>query len=414
MVIVVGSGAGGATVAKELALASISVTVIEKGPFIKPKRAFNQYEPSEEGMDLLKTVCVGGSTVVAVGNGVRVLEDELKEYGVDISAELAEVEEELQVDTLPDSHFGKGTKLLMDAAESLDIPIKKMPKFIRSQDCKPCGKCSLGCPKDAKWSARDYVAEAQQAGAELIFNSAVTELVIENGHIKGVKFLKYSEDEMGNENYAPVSEIFLESETVILAPGAVETPRLLQKAGLDAGKNFFMDTFITVGGILKKVKFNKEVQMNALIVMDNFIMGPHFSTFLSQELKDRGAKDKDILGLMVKIADEPSGRVEPEKVIKINTLRDVRYLAEGAAMAGSILSAAGVKPDTIVSTHPRGAHPGGTAAIGEVVDKNLETDIKGLYVADASVLPVPPGAPPILTIIALAKRLAKHIIHENR
>jgi choline dehydrogenase-like flavoprotein len=411
MVIIVGSGAGGATVAKELALAGIPVTVIEKGPFIKSKKAFNQYEPPEEGMDLLKTACVGGSTVVAVGNGVRVLEDELKEYGVDISAELAEVEEELPVDNLPDSHFGKGTKLIMDAAESLDIPIKKMPKFIRAEDCKPCGKCSLGCPKDAKWSAMDFIIEAQQAGAEIIFNSTVTELIIEEGQIKGVKYLKSSEDEPSNENSE--SEIFLESETVILAPGAVETPRLLQKAGIGAGKNFFMDTFITVGGILKKVKFNKEVQMNALIVMDNFIMGPHFSTFLSQELKDRGAKDKDILGLMVKIADEPSGRVEQDKIIKNNTLQDVRYLAEGAALAGSILSAAGVNPDTIVSTHPRGAHPGGTAAIGDVVDKNLETDIKGLYVADASVLPVPPGAPPILTIIALAKRLAKHIIHQN-
>jgi choline dehydrogenase-like flavoprotein len=43
------------------------------------------------------------------------------------------------------------------------------------------------------------------------------------------------------------------------------------------------------------------------------------------------------------------------------------------------------------------------------VDVNLETDIKGLFVADASVFPSAPGAPPILTIIALAKRLAKYL-----
>ncbi|HIH65110.1 MAG TPA: ferredoxin, partial [Methanothermobacter thermautotrophicus] len=62
------------------------------------------------------------------------------------------------------------------------------------------------------------------------------------------------------------------------------------------------------------------------------------------------------------------------------------------------------------STGPRGAHPGGTASLGEVVDENLETSIEGLFVADASVLPEAPGAPPILTIMALARRLARHIV----
>ena len=58
---------------------------------------------------------------------------------------------------------------------------------------------------------------------------------------------------------------------------------------------------------------------------------------------------------------------------------------------------------------PQGTHPGGTAAIGEVVNANLETEISNLYVCDASVLPTAPGLPPILTIIALAKRLAKSL-----
>ena len=57
----------------------------------------------------------------------------------------------------------------------------------------------------------------------------------------------------------------------------------------------------------------------------------------------------------------------------------------------------------------QGAHPGGTAAIGEVVNKDLETSIRNLYVCDGSVLPVSPGLPPILTIVALAKRLAKNL-----
>jgi choline dehydrogenase-like flavoprotein len=64
----------------------------------------------------------------------------------------------------------------------------------------------------------------------------------------------------------------------------------------------------------------------------------------------------------------------------------------------------------VVTTPLRGAHPGGTARIGEAVDRTLATTVSGLYLADASVLPAAPGAPPILTIVALAKYLAKQLI----
>jgi len=84
-------------------------------------------------------------------------------------------------------------------------------------------------------------------------------------------------------------------------------------------------------------------------------------------------------------------------------------ISEGASIAGSILEEAGAKPLSFVSTPLRGAHLGGTAKIGVSVDKNLETEISGIYVADASVLPTAPGAPPILTIVALAKYVSRII-----
>jgi choline dehydrogenase-like flavoprotein len=58
---------------------------------------------------------------------------------------------------------------------------------------------------------------------------------------------------------------------------------------------------------------------------------------------------------------------------------------------------------------PGGAHPGGTAAIGQVVDKDLQTRIESLFVYDASVVSTSPGLPPILTIVALSKRLGKKL-----
>jgi choline dehydrogenase-like flavoprotein len=113
---------------------------------------------------------------------------------------------------------------------------------------------------------------------------------------------------------------------------------------------------------------------------------------------------------MVKTADECKGYIDDDgEVYKENTIQDIRYLAEGVATAGFILEKAGVDPNTIGSTVYRGAHPGGTAAIGKIVNSNLETEISNLFVCDASVLPVSPGKPPILTILALSKRLADYL-----
>ena len=53
-VIVVGSGAGGATVAKELSKKGIKVTLIEKGPYIKTENAYKHYENADVGVELLK------------------------------------------------------------------------------------------------------------------------------------------------------------------------------------------------------------------------------------------------------------------------------------------------------------------------------------------------------------------------
>ncbi len=392
-VVIVGSGAGGATVARELSQKGVKVTLIEKGPLIKPKKAYQCYENSDVGVELLKTSCMGGTTMVTAGNAVRTCQHTLKKLGVDLENEFSEAENDLDVHTLPDSHFGDGTKKLMDSAKSMGFDIQKMPKFIKPQLCKPCGKCAFGCPNDAKWTGLKYVEEAKITGAKIVENTQVTGLMIHDGEIIGVK---------SHEKEFP-------ADVVVLAPGAVETPKLLQKAGLNAGDNFFVDTFVTVGGILKNVKFNSEVQMNALLKCDDIILAPHFSEILVDKLQKYGARTEDILGMMVKIKDECSGIVKNDSVTKYSTSNDVGLIAKGSAIAGSILTEAGVDPKTITSTYARGAHPGGTAAIGNVVDKNLETKISGLFVADASVFPQAPGAPPVLTIVALAKRLAKYL-----
>lgn len=403
MVVIVGSGAGGAIIAMELALANIPVTLIEKGPSIEMKDAFKYYDESDEGIDLLKTSCIGGSTTVAAGNGVRVLEDELKDFGISISKELDEVEKLLSIHEMDDEHFGKGTRTFMKVAKELKLNPVKMPKFIRDNECKPCGNCAFGCPRDAKWTSADFIKIAIENGAKVLDNTEVIDISVEKGKVKGVTIKKPN-----NQTE------FIPSNTVILSAGAIGSVILLQKIGLNAGKRLFIDPFVTVGGILKDIGFNKEVQMNSLIIGKNYILAPHYSQFVANELKKQGAKDQDILSIMVKIPDDNHGEIKGRKVTKENTIKDLRFIAEGSAVAGSILVNGGVDPNSIVSTNLRGAHPGGTAAIGEIVDTNLETEIDGLFISDASVLPKSPGAPPILTILALSKRLSKYLITKHK
>ena len=50
-------------------------------------------------------------------------------------------------------------------------------------------------------------------------------------------------------------------------------------------------------------------------------------------------------------------------------------------------------------------HPGGTAKVGDVVDTDLQTEIRGLYVGDASVIPMEWGLPPTFTVMALGRGL---------
>ncbi|MCD6348410.1 MAG: GMC family oxidoreductase [Candidatus Korarchaeota archaeon] len=257
-ILIVGSGAGGATLAKELSIQGVSVTVLESGRYHKlgtERRAMGFYTGSfwkmrpgemfKEGAGMLRTVMVGGSTMVTLGKGVRSLQDELDGLGINLEEEFQEVETELNVKPLPEEFMGDRTRILMEAAEELGYDARPMPKFINFSRCKKCGMCVTGCPYGAKWTAQNFLAEARKAGARIL-----------------------------------------------------------------------------------------------------------------------------------------------------------------------ILLQAGVRGEFFYTTRVRGGHLGGTAGINRIVNKDQETEVNGLFVSDASVLPEAPGAPHVLMIVALSKRLSKLLLSE--
>jgi choline dehydrogenase-like flavoprotein len=380
-------------VAKELAAAGHRVLLIEKGPEIDEEDAHRHYANVDAGIKLMRTCCLGGTTMVSAGNAMRCLEEELRGFGIDLSAELAEVERELGVQVLPDDLIGEGTYRLMDAASRLGLTARKMPKFIDPEQCCRDGRCSLGCPVQARWNAVRFIEAARENGATVVTGQEVTGILTRGDRVTGVR--------CGSRTCY--------DDLVVIAAGALETPRLIGSIGIPVTP-LFCDTFASIGGVCPGIGFDRDVPMGAYIAHESSLILSHYSRQLVATLQGAGhaVGEGDVLGMMVKIADEDSGSVR-ETIKKGVTAPDARRLAEGSAVAGAILAGAGVEPGTLVSLPLRGSHPGGTARIGVSVDTSLMTSVAGLYVCDASVLPAAPGAPPILTIIALARYAAKRM-----
>jgi choline dehydrogenase-like flavoprotein len=116
------------------------------------------------------------------------------------------------------------------------------------------------------------------------------------------------------------------------------------------------------------------------------------------------------LGVMIKLRDQLSGGIDERgRVSKGLAGDDAHRLDRAEAVARDILLAAGCSEESLIRTPMRGTHPSATARIGDVVDADLQTGVRNLYVCDASVFPEALGRPTVLTILGLARRLARQL-----
>jgi len=408
-VIIVGSGPGGATVAKELAAQGWDVCILEKGNFHGYSSLYrNNVHPFTTGLKLIRKglgiqpvsrdipvrswIGVGGTSTIASANAVRGWEGELRSHGIDIASEFAELEKSLHIMPFPDHLIGNGAHKLWKAADSLGIKMEPIPKMIDLTRCESCGLCNRGCPKNAKWTAGWFVQEAVDNQATLMQDVTAKKVITSNGKASGIEALG-----------ANGEEIMIEADKVILAAGAIATPVILQNSGLDsAGDRLFCHPFLVVHGPVPRQSIEREPR----------------SVFSKQFLEEYGftlANDfvAGDLGIIIKTKDEADGRVYPSGAVKKEYTPDLLKKArKSITIAKEILGKIGVNKREIKVRYHAALHPGGTAAIGRIVDARMETEIKNCFAADASVLPLPTGLPPLLTILALARRLAKNLIGE--
>lgn len=421
--IVVGSGPGGATVAMDLSKKGKKVLILEwgdndpkKGSFFKTiPRAFipgKSVVMTKQALAVVRAITTGGSSLIFCGTAFDPPVDMFKSYGVDISAEVEEMKKDVPMDPLPDELMNAGPKVFMESAGDLGYDVHKLNKFIYPSKCKTkCQLCMYGCPHGAKWDARHFVDQALEHGAKLINYAKVTKVIIEDKIAVGVEY------KLAKETYRAYAP------KIIIAAGGIGSPLILRQSGMrSAGYDFFFDPLVFVFGKIKGLGNGKAVPMSAGIhfeedgiVMTDFNL-PHMMkiAFDLQVFKFKQAFSyADTLPIMIKVRDNLGGSVSNNGwVNKSLTKADKQKLDKGTEHAKRILTNAGATD--IYRSWKIAAHPGGTVKIGELVDTNLKTKFDNLYVCDCSVMPQEWGLPPTTSIIALGKRLAKHLIAEGQ
>ena len=112
---------------------------------------------------------------------------------------------------------------------------------------------------------------------------------------------------------------------------------------------------------------------------------------------------------MIKLADSPGGSVTEKSVHKVLTDEDKQRLTEGVELCTEILTRLGVNKDRIVLGTINAGHPGGMLPLTTQEAETFHHSRlpENLYVADATLFPKSLGNPPILTIMAMAKRVSK-------
>ena len=203
-VVIVGSGPGGATVARELSKNGKKVLVLERGHDHRNRFYYGTYLGAlrysermsllftEEGLNIIAPIMVGGATSMFCGCAAEPPGWLKDKYGVDIGAEVKQTIDELSIQPLPEDLRGSASTRIAMAGQALGYDWFAQPKFVNPQRSDPHARrfncqatCMLGCRCGAKWNAAEWVFEAVAGGAQLVQGARVEKVIIEDGQCPG-------------------------------------------------------------------------------------------------------------------------------------------------------------------------------------------------------------------------------------
>jgi choline dehydrogenase-like flavoprotein len=269
-VVIVGSGAGGAVAAAELAEAGLDVLVLEAGKhYNRDNYPSDHLEAISElyrdgGLTIAEgkppipvpvAKVIGGTTVINSGTCFRapdpVLEDWKQRFGIewahDLGADFAEAEEFLHVTQLDPERMGRNGQLAMEGAAA--IGASGAPIFRNAGSCVQCSSCPFGCRIDAKRGMHvSYLPRAVAAGARVRAGVEVQRVLTEDGRAVGVEGAVAPAMRAEARSQRPFT--VRARRAVIVAGGALGTPELLQRSGLggdQVGRNLHIHPACWIG-----------------------------------------------------------------------------------------------------------------------------------------------------------------------
>ena len=276
--VVVGTGPGGAVVARELAEAGRSVIAIERGVFHRPE----EHPPSairtmrdlfaEQGLRhtqgntpvrTMQAHALGGTSVVNSAICWRapdhVFDGWRDRYGVDglsrqtLDPHYDKAEREAAVAPTPENAWGRKGLLFRAGCDAMGVESAPMNRAVR--DCAGCSECFHGCRINAKQSMdRCYIPSAIEHGARFFTSCRAEELIYESGRVAGVRACV-----LDPNTGARSGQVEVRAKAVVLSAGVMASPLLLMKNRLPGLSSFVGHNLCFHNGISVTGVFDEEV-----------------------------------------------------------------------------------------------------------------------------------------------------------
>ncbi|MGD2152216.1 MAG: GMC family oxidoreductase [Gemmatimonadales bacterium] len=250
---IIGSGAGGGTVAQELAPLcrdGVRIVVLEKGPRLRDdefsgrevEMAQALYEDgggflTADGSLTLAMGCgYGGSTTVYTGTSIAAPQRVIESWNVpglgyeEVMRRTRKFIEQNNVHYLDEERINENNQLFVEGCRRLGYDVEQFPINVRG--CRGSSLCNLGCPNRAKQGTdRVQLPRAERDGVEVVTRCEVTRL-----ESRSVVARVTSKPEGGKGEPSPweAGEYRIRAKVVVACAGAVNSPALLLRSRLPA------------------------------------------------------------------------------------------------------------------------------------------------------------------------------------
>ena len=251
-VVIIGSGAGGGTVAEALvplAQTGKRILVLERGPRFRDEEFTGRelemapllyadggaFLSADGTMTLAFARCYGGSTVVYTGTSLTAPERVIRRWAVpglehgDLVARSRRYLGENNVHLLPDDELNDNNHLFASGARKAGYTVEQFPVNVKG--CLGSSLCNLGCPNQAKQGTnRVQLPAAERGGVEVVTRAEV--LRIEPDRSLAVRILPVGAGSIGLPSEWPAGEHRVQTRMVVCAAGTLGTNPLLLRSHL--------------------------------------------------------------------------------------------------------------------------------------------------------------------------------------